>query len=156
MAQDKKYHEQYERMKRWYSRFKSINETKKHDMPTDYYQDEVYAFFINCYHLKDWLKNDLYCHVGGEEIEEFVTNSESLRICGDICNGSKHLILTKPKNNSETRIGSRHFSLNLGGWGPIIHIEYDVVIGDKVYDAFTLATKCINEWEVFLNQHNLL
>jgi hypothetical protein len=50
--------EQWERVLRWYSRFEQINRGQ-HDAPsTDFYQDDVYAFFQNSYHLKDWLKND--------------------------------------------------------------------------------------------------
>lgn len=156
MVQAKRFLEQYERVKRWYERFKAINENKEHNLPTDYYQDEVYAFFINCYHLKDWIKNDKDTQVTSAEVENFVENSEFLKVCGDICNGSKHLAIHSPRNNSDTRIGSRHFALNLGGFSPIIHIEYDVVSGDKVYDAFTLATKCLNEWNEFLKINNLL
>ena len=150
------YLDQYERVKRWYQRFKSISESKEHNMPTDYYQDEVYAFFINCYHLKDWIKNDPSTNITEAEIENFVNSAEVLKVCGDLCNGSKHLTIKNPKLSTNTRIGSRHFALNLGSIFPIIHIEYEVISGDKVYDAFTLATNCLNAWETFLKKKKLL
>lgn len=152
----KKWQQQYNRVKRWYERLKLVNESKKHDLPTDYYLDEVYAFFINCYHLKDWIKNDENSKVSSEEIEDFVKNSEPLKICGDICNGSKHLSINRPRNNSNTRIGSRHFALTLGGSSPTIYIKYDIVSGNKTYDAFTLAIECLNEWKQFLLSKKLL
>ena len=148
MYQEKRYLEQFDRMKRWYDRVRKISEGKEHNLPTDYYQDEVYAFFINCYHLKDWIKNDAETHVASEEVEKFVNNSEFLKVCGDLCNGSKHLTIRNPKNSRDTHIDGRHFALHLGS-GPIIHIEYDVVSGNKVYDAFSLASKCVQEWEEF-------
>ena len=53
-----KYQEQYDRTKRWYDRLTAIDQGRAHDMASDHYVDEIYAFFLNCYHLKDWIKND--------------------------------------------------------------------------------------------------
>jgi len=53
-----KYREQYDRMKRWYIRFASLNQGRPHNVPSDNYLEDIYAFFMNCYHLKDWIKND--------------------------------------------------------------------------------------------------
>jgi hypothetical protein len=44
-----KYEEQFERVKRWYESFKRINEGTSHEKNTEYYHDEVYAFFVNCF-----------------------------------------------------------------------------------------------------------
>jgi len=38
--------------------------------------DDVFAFFMNCYHLKDWLKNDLADP--HPEAEKFVDDTEVL------------------------------------------------------------------------------
>ena len=43
---------QYNRMRRWHNR---IREATTVD---DLYIDSVYAFFIFCFHLKDWLTAD--------------------------------------------------------------------------------------------------
>lgn len=53
----KKFEEQYERVKRWYQRVEAITFGMAHNKNTDFLQDEVFAFFINCYHLKDWIKH---------------------------------------------------------------------------------------------------
>ena len=53
-----KYEEQFKRVNRWYDRFKKLNSGKEHTRNTDFEADDVHAFFINCYHLKDWIKND--------------------------------------------------------------------------------------------------
>jgi len=145
------YLNQYARVKRWYNRLEQINNGKQHIHPSDYYQDEVLAFFMNCYHLKDWLKNDSSFNKDNEAIEAFVRNSNNLSICGDLANGAKHLLITRPKLDSETSIGSRAFSLNIGGDElPKISIRYQVISEENACDAFELATKCLQEWEGFI------
>lgn len=58
MTELRKYQEQFERMKRWYERIKKIEQGRPHNLPSDHYHDEVYAFFMNCYHLRDWIEKD--------------------------------------------------------------------------------------------------
>lgn len=146
----KKYIEQYERVKRWYQRLKNINDGKENNLSSDYYQDEVLAFFINCYHLKDWIMNDNSAEISSKDVEDFVKQSEFLRVCGDVCNGSKHLNLTSPKSDKNTRVGGRNFFLTLGEAIPIFRAKYKIISGNKEYDAFFLATKCLEDWEKFM------
>ena len=103
MYQEKRYLEQFDRMKRWYDRVRKISEGKAHNLPTDYYQDEVYAFFINCYHLKDWIKNDAETHVASEEVEKFVNNSEFPNL-KTIDGGFTFITLKKIKKGEELTI----------------------------------------------------
>ena len=84
------YKEQYDRTKRWYEEFKKINNKKEHIRNTQYEDDIVYAFFQNCYHLKDWIKNDDKIKTR-KNVERFIEENKCLSICSDICNGSKHL-----------------------------------------------------------------
>lgn len=44
--------EQYERMKRWHARL------RESEIADDRRLDDFHAFFVTCFHLKDWLKND--------------------------------------------------------------------------------------------------
>lgn len=148
-----KYLEQYERVKRWYEKFKSINEGKEHRLGSDYYQDEVYAFFINCYHLKDWIRNDPEVKdTLGEKVEAFVSASEVLLLCGAICTGSKHLLINDPRFNPLAKIGGRAIGLVLGMELPRINIKYKVETGGVSLDAFELATRCLGEWDKFLGK----
>ena len=102
------YKEQYERVLRWYEKFKVYNTGIKHNKPSNNYIDEVYAFFINCHHLKDWLKKDPNVTIENQVIEDFVNKNKDLRLCGDICNGIKHLNLEKLG-----KIGPKHYKLDL-------------------------------------------
>ena len=56
-----KHREQYDRMMRWYARMKATDSGREHAVASDNYVDEIYAFFLNCYHLKDWIKKRSIC-----------------------------------------------------------------------------------------------
>ena len=153
----KKYIEQYERVKRWYEKLKIINEGGELKLPnTDYYEDEMLAFFINCYHLKDWIMNDPISKVEPKLIEDFITNSKYLSICADICNGTKHLTLNNSRTGKSMKIGGRDFSLTLRGIKQTFSAKYKIISGDRKYDAFELATKCIEDWDQFLDLNKLV
>ena len=108
--------EQWNRVQRWYGLFRDTSAGRPHDRDSDYYQDEVYAFFQNCYHLKDWLKNDPATQQTATGIEQFVPASPNLSLCGDLANGTKHLRLTSTKTGDRnTGFGHRDFQLKLGG-----------------------------------------
>lgn len=107
------YQEQLERVNRWYSRFKEIDGGRIHNMPSDYYQDEVYTFFLNCYHLKDWIKNDPSVGSVANKVEAFINDTTELKLCADICNSHKHLKLDKSRSSENPMFGNRQFNLHL-------------------------------------------
>ena len=150
MTNSGKYMEQFERVKRWYERFRVINQGRQHDRPSDYYQDEVYAFFLNCYHLKDWIKNDESIRPAAAKVEEFINNNKELGLCADICNGVKHLKLTSNRSGKYPQFGKREFKLSLGGHRAIISVKYSIDTADGPVDAFELATKCLQAWKNFI------
>ena len=84
MGSSSKYLEQFDRVKRWYQRFVTIDEGRRHTLPSDNYQDEVYAFFLNCYHLNDWIKNDESVGTASAKVEAVINGNNELKVCGDI------------------------------------------------------------------------
>jgi hypothetical protein len=38
--------------------FAATSQGRAHYAACDNYIDEIYAFFLNCYYLKDWIKHD--------------------------------------------------------------------------------------------------
>jgi len=150
MTSSSKYLEQFERVKRWYERFVRIDQGRQHDLPSDCYQDEVYAFFFNCYHLKDWIKNDESVGVAAAKVEEFINNNKELCLCADICNGVKHLKLTNTRSGKDARFGKRKFNLVLGGPETTISVKYSIDTSNGPVDVFELATKCLRAWENFI------
>ena len=114
MDSSSKYLEQFDRVKRWYQRFVTIDEGRQHSLPSDNYQDEVYAFFLNCYHLKDWIKNDESIGVAEAEVEDFINNNNDLKLCGDICNNNKHLTLDSPPERPRSTIWTTKIQCAIG------------------------------------------
>jgi hypothetical protein len=149
MNEKPKYIEQYERVKRCYQRLQEIENGRIHDRSSDFYDDEFLTFFLNCYHLKDWIKND--DSVPQEfrgSIEKFIEDNNCFHYCADIANGAKHLKLNKRRRVEKDIIkGPRHFILELfEGMGlkhPIIRERYSFQIGDQIIDGFKLSTECI-------------
>lgn len=86
MVESKGFIEQWERVGRWFDRFKAINNGREHTMPSEFYQDDVFSFFLNCYHLKDWIKNDPSAGLLASSVEEYVSKNFALGLCSDICN----------------------------------------------------------------------
>jgi hypothetical protein len=148
-----KYREQFARLQRSYQRFTEIAQGRDHDRDSDHYEDEVYVFFMNCYHLKDWLKHDT-AFSGGGAVEAFINATPDLQICADICNAHKHLKLTKPPRSTEQpEMGARMFSLSLGSGPPEIGVKYTIDTVSGPMDAYELAGRCVKIWSDFIAAH---
>jgi len=139
----RKYKEQFERVNRWYNRFKKINSGKEHNRNTEYDKDDVYIFFVNCHHLKDWIIHDESIREDIEDkVIEFIKEDE-LDLCREICNAVKHLN-EKPKfSKSETKLKLPEKE---------IKINYTIETENGDEDAFELATKCMEKWEEFIKK----
>ena len=160
MTDLRKHQEQFERMKRWYERIKKIDEGRPHNLsflnlPSSYFYDEVYAFFQNCYHLKDWIKNDDTVKLPKEDVEDFIKQDKYMCLCADICNGTKHLKLTRPpKSKQDPEFAGRKFSVSLGGGPePIIGVKFSIKTKTRTIDAFELASECVRKWEEFIKDN---
>lgn len=144
--------EQYDRMRRYFDRFKEANDGAHMRVTADYAADDMHAFFQNCYHLKDWLKNDpSFTKKTKQQIEDYITATPCLSLCADICNGMKHLMLSNSRSGTEPQFTGRQFHIWEGGpmHGQVslkLNIEHDGMIRD----AFTVASECIAAWDAFL------
>jgi hypothetical protein len=151
------YREQYDRMARWHNRFAATAQGRAHDLASDNYVDEIYAFFLNCYHLKDWIKHDTA--VPGtvqQAVEGYVSANRSLRLCADICNSLKHLRLTSSRSSENPAFGKKRFALSLGpGLPTTISLQYEIETVGGPEDAFQLATECVTAWDGFLAMYGL-
>jgi hypothetical protein len=176
-----KWQEQWDRVGRYYERLERLNRGLPHDSPSDaFYMDDVNAFFQNCYHLKDWLKNDdAYLRRCGavtnqevernrREIEDNVSYITELAICADICNATnylyahstsscesraKHLALDRPpRSQKERSLGARDLYLVLGAaeQAGAAILRIAIRIDPDGEDAFTVATAAVRSWELYL------
>jgi len=150
-----KYIEQFKRMERWYKLFQKINDGQIHDRESDYYQDTVYAFFQNCFHLKDWLINSEA--IDKDDVHAlFINKEEDMQICRALCNGSKHLELTSNHIDPNTKIKNKKINLTLSNVEePQIKVNYEIEVNGQSYDAFELATRCMDLWRTFLSRNNI-
>ena len=145
------YREQYDRIRRWYDRFVALDQGRPHDVASDNYLDEIYAFFMNCYHLKDWIKHDSTVAASVQQsVEAHINSNRALRLCADICNSLKHFRLTSSRSGESPAFGNKQFGLALGHGPPTIKLAYEVDTTSGPIDAFQLATECVDAWDTFL------
>ena len=84
------YEEQLGRVERFLQRISVPNKNREE------YEDFLWAFFQNCWHLRDWLKNDTSIRKRKREaILSAVKQSKVLLICECIANRSKHYRLNR-------------------------------------------------------------
>jgi hypothetical protein len=139
------YLDQFERVNRWYARFEAIDNGRPHDSPSDNYVDDIYALFLNCYHLKDWIRNDFSLPSSVRDaVETHIDSERPLRLCADICNSLKHLRLTKHRSGQNPSFGKKRIELTLGpGFPTTTSLRYEVETDTGPIDAFDLATQCV-------------
>ncbi len=162
MTKLRKHQEQFKRMKRWYERIKKIDQGMPHNLsfinlPSGYFYDEFYAFFVNCYHLRDWIENDdtVKPLELEKKVEHFMKQNKCMCVCRDICIGIKHL-----EQKSSTWSGQvpkfkrRELSLSLvGGPKPIINVKFYIETKTGTIDAFELASECVRKWGEFIKDN---
>jgi hypothetical protein len=156
-----KYSEQFERMMRWYRRFEDIRWSRYKPFSDGVsaeevfwqHTDDVLAFFLNCYHLKDWIKqDDTISESARDEVETYINENKCLRICADLCNSIKHLKLTSRRELADVALDSSLWT-SVGTDSNYILVKVSVVVDDTEQDAFELASECIQKWQEFVTNH---
>jgi len=137
------YRHQLDRVRRFLERAESIDQS---DVD---FQDMIWAFFQNCYHLRDWVANDpLLSAAQVDAIIKKVGESRPLQQCGFLCNGTKHLA-TKPARHSHIAMtiepGTNNFS----------SMDCMIAAGDDVISGKELARACLAEWERIFHSEGL-
>jgi hypothetical protein len=113
------------------------------------FQDMIWAFFQNCWHIKDWLRNDPLASEAQKTAAIAAAHaSPILMACRDLCNGTKHL--------------GEGYSLQHS------HVDIDITPGDETvmdcifedasgnqFSGRLLAVQSIAEWENILRSQNL-
>jgi hypothetical protein len=124
-------------------------------------EDDFSSFFVWCFHLKDWLKNDPTVPAAIKAAAGVLANTnESLRLCGDLANGIRHLRATRrdgagpgdetsAAGPADRPAASPGDALPTGG-------RVVVVAGGRYLDAREVAGRCVAAWAAFLREHRLL
>ena len=91
---------QYQRVARSFTR---ILNNRNRD-PVEY-EDDAWGFILNCWHLKDWIKNDVegVAKATREKIEVEVHSHPALVMVGDLANRSKHLKVTRGSTEADIK-----------------------------------------------------
>lgn len=114
--------------------------------------DAFTSFFIQCYHLRDWLVESRYTR---RDIDIFISQSPYLSLCRDIANKQKH------KNIDKYEPQNHIIEHNDSGTSRIIFRYYDPFRKENRFgidiqefgtliDVIDLAEKCIAGWDKFL------
>ena len=147
--------DKYYGMKRSYERLKKINTDNGNSISNADPRDATEDFFNQCYHFKDWLKKDSSVTLT-KDIENFISKSGSLSLAADYCNTFKHAGLDKKsRSGQELEKINTHVNFNLTPRGFVASARLELTIGGKKYDAFSLATDCMKEWDNFLAQNQI-
>lgn len=109
-------------------------------------EDFAFTFFQNCYYLREWIEKT--SNIASSELDSLFSRSRELQVCRDLCNGTKHLTISKPSVDA-------HFSIAREYDPSSAHKYRLLVIADDVYDVLELAHKCIQEWERFPSEHTV-
>lgn len=143
--------EQWGRVKRYYERLEKLCRSGRiHDANSNEYVDDIYSFFIHCYHLKDWIREDTTSRLRSA-VKDFGRDSESFQICRDLCNGVKHLKIRTPGSDlADPRLGRKEVAFNVSTG--VLSMKVFVQTEDGEKEAFAVATECMTEWEEFLSR----
>ncbi|MGO9239224.1 MAG: hypothetical protein ACLQBJ_00310 [Bryobacteraceae bacterium] len=119
------------------------------DDPLDY----VLAFYLNCYHVKDWLKRDpkwqedVPKKLKSAAVEQFINETEALCICADLCNGNKHFRLRRaPRSGSSPEFLGEHTRIDHTTEPAVTSRRYSLKTARGRVDAYELAVECLQAW----------
>jgi len=120
--------------------------------------DAVFNFAVTGYHIKDWLKSE-----GVSGVEEFINSKPMLRLCADLCNGSKHKLLSSPRevndpvislNNSELTCDMTTITCDttipING-----HTVRIALTSGKEVEILDFANQVVENWESFFSAKNI-
>jgi len=153
------YQEQLARVRRFLARVDASSVNPKLELPPEKqteYEDMLYAFFQNCWHLKDWIKNDATApRTLANPIETLCTQYQSLKLSADIANSTKHLTLNRPP-----RVGGRvvaeimvRLTDSFVTGESTSEVRYQYKITDDAgnsYDALAMARQAVQDWETLI------
>jgi hypothetical protein len=115
------------------------------------YQDDVWSFFQNCWHVKDWVKNDpLVPQDAKDRVKAAAEASAVLAVCNDMASGTKHLKLHRPVAGA----AHSHLTLSTGG-DPRSPIECMIETSSGLRPAREVAAECVQEWVRILSAEGL-
>jgi len=124
----------------------------------DSISDAVFNFAVTGYHIKDWLKSE-----GVAGVEDHINENPMLRLCADLCNGSKHKLLNslREKDDPVTSINNSELTWDMttitcDATIPINgHTVRMILTSGKEVEILDFANQVVGNWESFFSANNI-
>jgi hypothetical protein len=170
---------QYRRLERAYKEVINDFESKSFSKSMEQKLDSIYDFFLICYHLKEWIKND-------DKVDQMIKDrlpmfeGESspvhFQMCRDLCNKSKHARLEEghkpndvnikviPYGGAVLRVSSKELkeaherkeTIHLKDEDEIFLGNYYAHFKGEKYDLKGVVQACMYVWKDFFEKNDLL
>jgi len=121
-------------------------------------QDWAVSCCQNLHHLKDWLKADPEVTVPNATVEQHVADTEVLCIVADICNGTKHAELDRPRTTIQDAGGTGRrmtFTRPSGAPTETTVAQHFVVVDGAKRPLLDLIDAAFAEWQAFFDTHGI-
>ncbi len=121
------------------------------------YEVDLRAFFMNCWHLRDWIwKDDAIPRRVRTAVAQEALKSPSLRVCHDIANGAKHYVIESPKAGPPTSTVAPGGIALEGITGGVQQWHFTIIMPDGTRRlAHDLAVEAFQGWKPILRTHGL-
>jgi hypothetical protein len=130
---------QFHRLERWFARLapsESVSDIER----LDFYL----AYFMNCYALRDWsIKSRA---ISAAQIDEMIGKNDSMRLCRDICNRSKHLVISSPSTDADFQIFREYNFYDTT-------TRWVIFANTAKLDLFDVASSAMSFWKQFIESY---
>lgn len=117
-------------------------------------EDNLLAFFQNCWHIKDWIRNDETLNKDlRDRIWEEVKGTKFILVAADLANGSKHL-RNDPKREW-TGAGQAPSQVRRNADGTWTFEPYVLLDEGTYVPALEVAEQAMREWQEILKRNGL-
>jgi hypothetical protein len=145
--------DQWARVQRWHDRLSRF----RIDLPDDMLfetkaiaLDDVFAFYMNCWHLRDWLKNSKA--KTKKELDKFFDDNPAMQLCRDVATGLKHYRLDVSGKYGSVPVHQNWMTTaDPMTLLPPEPTRWYFVSDIGRYDMFSTADECVAAWRKFLN-----
>lgn len=119
------------------------------------FEDVIFMAYQGMWHIKDWILNDSQFSTYKNTLNQRIHQSNVLRVCADLANGSKHLALHQPKIGTSGAVFSeaRGIHVEKGIYRRFFYVDCSDVNneyhGSEIRDLLVSARR---EWELILSE----
>ncbi|WP_206192218.1 hypothetical protein, partial [Vibrio cholerae] len=160
------YDNPYARASRYLERIKMVYEGVDCYFPSaEYFHDDVYSFFIFCFHIKDWLKSDTRLNISSASVEAYIKDHIELQLCADICNGTKHFVQTPGRVRTGEQpmvyranaiITTYPLGSGISPSGAVFKSSFGINTNGEIVDVLELGNRCMELWSLLLEEHGVV